>query len=623
MPNRQESFIDRFADIALEIGRETGIAPEVILGQTAIETGWGKSAPQGNMFGIKGPGQVLSTLENYGRGMVRENHSFRTYQNPEESFQDYANLTLNGRPLTDIVNRSMSPKQQIAAIKAAGYATDPNYVGKVNSVMSTIRNSDAFQSARRGFQERVIQEEVGLPSYPPTIDMTGIDAPPPAPSFDGVFGQDALARSPTIDMGWDKGTDYGVSPLSAGGWGQAAGLTDLGRPSGFGLAPSGAANREHESIYGFGEPFGGSPAMLGPTMDQGTFNGIFDTGFPQSDVIQGGYGDNFLAGGELTDFGGDRLASGLSIGISPEAFEGPTGDPTLAEIGAKTSTWSDVVQPQSSDVGWFSGSRAHGEFGGKHFNGIPEGTLNYENPIDGWVEAETKAPPLSPDPVKQEPATKTVMETVTERVPIFDNVPKSQPYTSAPPLPGFTDEDSPKERNSSFHRGLPTANMGLPDKPQMERKQVGWDTVSRQVPKTVTVTPPVTPRAPIQAPAIPQTMPRQQPVQTVQRPWTGFTPGIGSLFDMIGQQGWAQPSLQQGFMQAGNSLLGRLSDADLAGLGYGQGNFSGGWDSGWGDGGPGGYGGGSVYDGGSGGYGGGDARFDGGWGGLSDGDTYR
>jgi hypothetical protein len=165
--------------------------------------------------------------------------------------------------------------------------------------------------------------------------------------------------------------------------------------------------------------------------------------------------------------------------------------------------------------------------------------------------------------------------------------------------------------------------MGFPDKPQMERKQIGWDTVSRQVPRTVTVTPPVTPRAPIQAPVVPQMTPRQQPVQTVQRPWAGFTPGIGSLFDMIGQQGWAQPSLQQGFMQAGNSLLGRLSDADLAGLGYGQGNFSGGWDSGWGDGGPGGYGGGSVYDGGSGGWGGGDARFDGGWGGLSDGDTYR
>jgi hypothetical protein len=118
--------------------------------------------------------------------------------------------------------------------------------------------------------------------------------------------------------------------------------------------------------------------------------------------------------------------------------------------------------------------------------------------------------------------------------------------------------------------------------------------------------------------SVPTAQPRQS-FQDIFGGWTGFTPGIGNLFGMD----FGNP-IASSFATAGNSLFGGLSDSLLSGLGYGpDSSFTGGWGMGWGDGGPGGYGGGSVYDGNSGPYAGGDARFDGGWGGMADSDTYR
>jgi hypothetical protein len=159
--------------------------------------------------------------------------------------------------------------------------------------------------------------------------------------------------------------------------------------------------------------------------------------------------------------------------------------------------------------------------------------------------------------------------------------------------------------------------------------------VPRQVERTISVPNPAY-RAPEKTPTLPKSF---NAVPAMSR-----RPEMASLnISPIGTGAWgfdafssapSMPSLSQGFAAAGNSLFGGLSDAMLAGLGYGPGSsFTGGWGGpgsgpggtgmGWGDGGPGGYGGGSVYDGNSGPYSGGDNRFDGGWGGVSDGDTYR
>lgn len=109
--------------------------------------------------------------------------------------------------------------------------------------------------------------------------------------------------------------------------------------------------------------------------------------------------------------------------------------------------------------------------------------------------------------------------------------------------------------------------------------------------------------------AQPQAVPMQAPSA---RSMGAMNPEEVASLPGFGQGGWLDGLT--GFGGIGNSPS----------LGYGPGSsYTGGWGGGWGGGGPGGYGGGSVYSGGSGPYAGGDARFDGGWGGMADSDTYR
>ncbi len=144
----QAAFVERFSDIALEISKATGVAPEVVLGQTALETGWGKSVAGGNMFGIKGQGQMVTTKEHIpGRGMVTVRDSFRAYDDPVESFKDYADITIRGKSLSDIVTPDMTVEEQARAIKASGYATDPNYARSLASTARTVRGMPGFQNA--------------------------------------------------------------------------------------------------------------------------------------------------------------------------------------------------------------------------------------------------------------------------------------------------------------------------------------------------------------------------------------------------------------------------------------------------------------------------------------------
>src|SRR5215203_5284168 len=238
--NSRESFIDRYGDIAMQIAAETGVRPEVILSQTALETGWGKHAPGNNMFGIKGPGQVLSTREDYGRGLQRDRSSFRAYATPEDSFRGYGNLKLNGRQLSDIVDPDMTMRQQVSAIKGAGYATDRNYVGKVSNLANSIAAMPSFRDARSTFQADTIQGMVGIPQTPAPFDLAAYGPPIPdtlsaaAPDYSDITAglYDAPKAVGPFDFGPNPAAtrpDYGITPQPAGYWG--SGLTDLGVPS--------------------------------------------------------------------------------------------------------------------------------------------------------------------------------------------------------------------------------------------------------------------------------------------------------------------------------------------------------------------------------------------------------
>jgi hypothetical protein len=144
-----DAFIRSVTPAARYVESQTGIPAEAMIGMAALETGYGKSAPGNNLFGIKGSGPAGSTTsrtqEDYGRGLVNITDQFRRYDNATQSFQDFVDLLQRGT--TDNPDRYKAAFGQttvegfVGALKAGGYMTDPNYVGKIKTIVDRYRDT--------------------------------------------------------------------------------------------------------------------------------------------------------------------------------------------------------------------------------------------------------------------------------------------------------------------------------------------------------------------------------------------------------------------------------------------------------------------------------------------------
>lgn len=140
MSNPQQ-FFGMMLPYAMEASRLTGIDPRIIVAQSALETGYGRSAPGNNYFGIKSHGKAggnnLSTTEVINGKTVRINDSFRAYADPRESALGYAEF-INSNPRYGKLKAAQGFDEQLAALGASGYATDPNYTAKIRSIAAKI-----------------------------------------------------------------------------------------------------------------------------------------------------------------------------------------------------------------------------------------------------------------------------------------------------------------------------------------------------------------------------------------------------------------------------------------------------------------------------------------------------
>ena len=139
MASRQERFIAEVKDAAEAASRATGIDRDVIIAQAAHESAWGASVKGNNYFGIKGKGQSFTTHEYINGKKVVMKQGFRKYANPTESFMDWARL-MTGKPRYAKVIAAKTPEDQIAAMGASGYATDPKYASKLASITNRVKN---------------------------------------------------------------------------------------------------------------------------------------------------------------------------------------------------------------------------------------------------------------------------------------------------------------------------------------------------------------------------------------------------------------------------------------------------------------------------------------------------
>lgn len=142
------NFVTTLRPHAEAAARELGVAPEVLLAQAALETGWGTrtlrradGSAANNLFGIKadsgwaGARAAASTLEFRSGTAVREQASFRAYDSYGESFRDYVRFIRENPRYGAALQRVAEPAAYVRSLQKAGYATDPNYARKVLDVM--------------------------------------------------------------------------------------------------------------------------------------------------------------------------------------------------------------------------------------------------------------------------------------------------------------------------------------------------------------------------------------------------------------------------------------------------------------------------------------------------------
>lgn len=149
--NAQQNFVDRMTPFAMQASRSSGVPAQLILGQAALESGWGKREirmPDGsnsfNLFGIKATagwnGKVAEVMTTeYRNGIAyKQVERFRAYSSYAEAFQDHANLIGSNPRYAEVVRQAGSPAGMAEAIQRAGYATDPHYADKLVKVMGMI-----------------------------------------------------------------------------------------------------------------------------------------------------------------------------------------------------------------------------------------------------------------------------------------------------------------------------------------------------------------------------------------------------------------------------------------------------------------------------------------------------
>lgn len=147
---------------AQRTAQSLGIPPEALVAQAALETGWGQHVLQQangrssyNLFNIKAHGDWtgatvrVPTVEYRDGIAVRKTADFRAYGSVAESFADYANYLRSHPRYAQALNCNGDAAAFLGALQDAGYATDPNYAGKIQQIL----DSDSLSPEAIGFKK--------------------------------------------------------------------------------------------------------------------------------------------------------------------------------------------------------------------------------------------------------------------------------------------------------------------------------------------------------------------------------------------------------------------------------------------------------------------------------------
>ncbi len=147
----QTAFVERMWPHARAAEKLTGIPAAYVVGQAALESGWGRrdirdgqGNPSHNLFGIKATGNwsgptVATLTTEYVDGEPRKMvEQFRRYESYEAAFVDWARLMTRSQRYAEVL-KAGTAAEFAHGLEAAGYATDPRYGDKLTR---TIRQAE-------------------------------------------------------------------------------------------------------------------------------------------------------------------------------------------------------------------------------------------------------------------------------------------------------------------------------------------------------------------------------------------------------------------------------------------------------------------------------------------------
>lgn len=141
----KENFYLVATELAKEVEAKYGVPWQVCVAQACLESGYGTSGLTQNAlncFGIKkgdssGPTYSVETTEYRNGVRGREIAEFRRYSSIRESFMDYGKKLSTSDHYKKAFDYKDDPKRFLQEVAKGGYATDPNYVAKVEGLLNS------------------------------------------------------------------------------------------------------------------------------------------------------------------------------------------------------------------------------------------------------------------------------------------------------------------------------------------------------------------------------------------------------------------------------------------------------------------------------------------------------
>lgn len=187
-PATQEQFVAELWPHAEKAAKSLGTEPEVLIAQAALETGWGRhmipradGSSSHNLFGIKADARwtgelaLVTTIE-FDQGVMRRQQAhFRAYDSPAASFKDYTEFLRENPRYFGVLTERHDSAAFAEALQHAGYATDPEYAGKIKGIL----NGDGFRRVVDAVKNRTAsavtldEERTGMQSGAAQLENDG------------------------------------------------------------------------------------------------------------------------------------------------------------------------------------------------------------------------------------------------------------------------------------------------------------------------------------------------------------------------------------------------------------------------------------------------------------------